>query len=231
MVAMVFWPTLGGTNCRSFVLAGAEQAEGRRAVGGGIMGKTPHGQAIGVGLSSRGATVKIIPKAKWLTARRENFPMNKPPGNAADHPRIATGPVRTNPERFIRILLADDDLYARELHAGVLIRSGYQVDTAGDGVEAWQVLKEEAFDLLIIEQHMPWVTGLELIHKLRTEAKTLPVILLSDQLPKAELEQHPECQIQAMLQKPCPLEALLSTVRHVLGESQSGWGKDPMADS
>lgn len=149
--------------------------------------------------------------------------MNELPAISSETIQPRPAPTRMDPPRRASILLADDDFYTRELNAGVLIRSGYRVDTAGDGVEAWQALNEARYDLLIIEQQMPWVTGLELIQKLRSEARTLPVILVSGTAPVEELNRHPGLQIEATLQKPCPLEVLLNTVRQILRATGGGY--------
>ncbi len=60
-----------------------------------------------------------------------------------------------------RILLVDDDISLLELNAGVLIGSGYNVDTAADGADAWKALHDLNYDLLITDNKMPRVTGLE----------------------------------------------------------------------
>ncbi len=119
-----------------------------------------------------------------------------------------------------RILVVDDDVYVRELNAGVLIRSGYHVDTAVDGVDAWRALHDEQYDLLITDEQMPWVTGLELIQKLRAEAMLLPVILASGLPPLEDLARDPGLRIQAVVTKPCPLLVLLQTVESVLSEAR-----------
>jgi len=121
---------------------------------------------------------------------------------------------QTNPTH--RILLVDDDLYARELNAGALIRSGYSVKTAEDGADAWKSLTDHGYDLLITDNKMPRVTGLELIKKVRSEDMTLPIILASGTVPTEELKRHPWLQLDAMLPKPFTVEELLDTVNRVL---------------
>jgi DNA-binding response OmpR family regulator len=119
-----------------------------------------------------------------------------------------------NPPR--RILLVDDDPRLLELHTGVLISSGYKVDTAVNGADAWKALNSISYDLLITDNRMPRVTGLELIKKLRSEEMTLPVILASGTVPKEELKQHPSLQLDATLPKPFPVAELLDMVEKVL---------------
>jgi DNA-binding response OmpR family regulator len=121
---------------------------------------------------------------------------------------------KTEPLR--RILVVEDDPDIRLLNTEVLTESGYHVDAAVDGVEAWHALKSKPYDLLITDNNMPIVTGLELIKKLRAEDMTLPVILMSGTLPTEELEKHPWLQIQATLLKPYTLAELFRTVKEVL---------------
>jgi CheY-like chemotaxis protein len=121
---------------------------------------------------------------------------------------------QTNPPR--RILVVEDDPDIRQLNTEVLAESGYHVDAAEDGVAAWQALNAKRYDLLITDNHMPMVTGLELIKKLRAEDMKLPVILVSGSTPPEELEKHPWLQIQATLLKPYTLAELFKTVKEVL---------------
>ncbi len=145
--------------------------------------------------------------------------MNQTPINAPEHTQAAPVEIHSNSTRPIRILVADDDIYTRTTEAVALIRSGYHVNTAEDGVAAWQALNDDRYDLLITDHQMPKVTGLELIQKLRSESRGLPVILVSGMIPVEELERHPELRIEATLQKPCGLDVLLETIRRVLGEA------------
>jgi DNA-binding response OmpR family regulator len=114
------------------------------------------------------------------------------------------------------ILLVDDELRAREFHAGALIRAGYDVNTAKDGADAWNALNLVSYDLLITDNRMPRVTGLELIKKLRSEDMMLPVILASGTVPAEELKRHPWLLLDATLTKPFSIEQLLEVVKQVL---------------
>ncbi len=120
-----------------------------------------------------------------------------------------------------RILLVDDDVYARELNAGVLIRFGYNVDTAVDGAAAWKALHETNYDLLITDNRMPRVTGMDLIKQVRSEDIMIPIILASGTVPTEELDRHPWLQLDATLAKPFTLAELLDTVIAVLRVSDN----------
>lgn len=133
--------------------------------------------------------------------------------------KVMAGPTQNYANPTHRILLVDDDVYARELNAGVLIRFGYNVDTAEDGAAAWKALHDVSYDLLITDNRMPRVTGMELIKQLRSEDVAMPIILASGTAPTEELKRHPWLQVDAMLPKPFTLAELLDTVIKVLSAS------------
>jgi DNA-binding response OmpR family regulator len=120
-----------------------------------------------------------------------------------------TSPVR-------RILVADDDLMICQLSSEALTGNGYEVDTAGDGADAWDALQLKSYDLLITDHKMPRLTGVELIKKIHAARMALPVILISGMMPVEELKRHPGLPIEATLLKPYTLTELLFVVRHVL---------------
>ena len=110
----------------------------------------------------------------------------------------------------------DDESCIRRLNAEMLLRSGYHVDTAEDGADAWQALGAERYDLLITDHNMPKVTGVELIKKVRGARMALPVIMATAILPEAEFATHPWIQPDATLLKPYTVGDMLKTVREVL---------------
>jgi len=118
-----------------------------------------------------------------------------------------------------RILLIDDDSDLRLLSAEVLVHSGYQVDTAEDGAAGWEALHAKSYDLLITDNSMPKVSGVELVKKLRSARMALPVILASGAVPTEELDRNPWLQPVATLVKPFSAGQLLETVNEVLSQS------------
>ena len=125
-------------------------------------------------------------------------------------------PIQDQAKSSQRILVADDDSGIRELIALSLIRSGYEVDTARDGAEAWKALNEVSYYLLITDYKMPKMTGLELIQLLRSKEMALPVILVSGTIPAEELRRQPWLHVDATLSKPFDVEELLDVVKNIL---------------
>jgi len=135
-------------------------------------------------------------------------------------PPSAPAPCQANPSN--RILVVDDDISIRELSAAVLTASGFQVDTAEDGVAGWEALHASSYDLLITDHRMPKVTGVELVEKLRSARMTLPVVLVSGAMPTEAMNPNPSLQLAATLLKPFTMDELLGTVEKVLHAAESG---------
>jgi two-component system, chemotaxis family, sensor kinase CheA len=80
-----------------------------------------------------------------------------------------------------RILLAEDSLTTRTLEVNVLSAQGYDVKAVVDGKEAWELLHQEQFDLVVTDVVMPNVNGFELTKLIKTDEKlkTIPVIIVT----------------------------------------------------
>ena len=121
-----------------------------------------------------------------------------------------------------RILVVEDEPDIRQLESEVLRESGYQVDTAENGLRALDSLNADHYDLLIIEEEMSTVTGLELVNELRSEGLLVPVILVLGTMPTEGLSPNPWPQVQAILLKPYTVAELFRTVREVLCAASGG---------
>jgi acetyltransferase-like isoleucine patch superfamily enzyme/DNA-binding response OmpR family regulator len=115
-----------------------------------------------------------------------------------------------------RILVVEDDREQRQTNAMVLAFTGYAVDVAEDGAAAWEALQASRYDLLITDNHMPRLTGIELLKEMRSAGMKLPVIMATGKLPTQDLAQNPWLDPVALLVKPYVAEQLLETVKTVL---------------
>jgi two-component system OmpR family response regulator len=139
-----------------------------------------------------------------------------------------------------RILVVDDEPHIRQLCADALAYSGYHVDSAEDGVAAWERLQNNVYDLLVTDNNMCRLTGIGLIKKLRAARMALPVIMVSGAMPTDELDRHPWLRIDASLHKPFTVDELVGTVREVLRVTEDArqpitvpmphWQSQPSAD-
>ncbi|VVQ04005.1 hybrid sensor histidine kinase/response regulator [Pseudomonas fluorescens] len=95
--------------------------------------------------------------------------------------RIARHGNQTAEAARKRVLVVDDSLTVRELQRKLLLNRGYDVAVAVDGMDGWNALRSEDFDLLITDIDMPRMDGIELVTLLRRDNRlqSLPVMVVS----------------------------------------------------
>jgi len=80
-----------------------------------------------------------------------------------------------------RVLYAEDDFTNRKLLEIKLSKAGIEILCVEDGLKAWETLESDTkgFDLLIVDQDMPRLSGMELCRKVREKGLNLSVICLT----------------------------------------------------
>jgi CheY-like chemotaxis protein len=139
--------------------------------------------------------------------------------NRNEIPRAREPEARGLPARMgvpLHVLVVEDDDVLRETNADMLLRAGYQVQDAVDGAAAWDALSEGYYDLLITDNNMPRVSGLELLKRLHAARMGIPVIMATGTLPEEEFTRQPWLKPVATLLKPYTQEQMLEAVEKVL---------------
>jgi len=138
-----------------------------------------------------------------------------------NHPIVENGSMewqeeRSPTEKRLRILLAEDDHDLRLHYHLTLIHAGYQAETAEDGAAAWDMLQVSRYDLLITDNEMPRVSGVQLLERLRSARIAMPVIMAARLFPAFPFGRGPWLRYSATISKPFTGEALLLLVSRVL---------------
>jgi len=120
-----------------------------------------------------------------------------------------------------RVLLCDDEIHILCAAEFKLKRAGYDVQTANDGQEAWEAIRQQKPDILITDCQMPRMDGLELVRKVREAPETadLPIFMLTAkgyELSHDELAK--KWNVMAVIAKPFSPRELLQKVNAVLQE-------------
>lgn len=103
-----------------------------------------------------------------------------------------------------RILLVDDDYDIRELGRALLTHMGHEVHTADGAINALQVLRSAAFDMLITDANMPNHSGFDLLKMVRLEGKwpTMTNVMLTGRREKKDVELAMKEGVHAYIVKP-----------------------------
>ncbi|MGC9943610.1 MAG: response regulator [Verrucomicrobiota bacterium] len=129
----------------------------------------------------------------------------------------ASDPIKRQKSPRQRILVVDDAGSMRQLKVDSLLDSGYDVEEAKDGADGWEALQHRHFDLVITDNKMPRMTGIEMIEKMRTESVRVPVMMTTGFMPVFELARKPWLKPDAVLATPFSTDEFLSVVKSILG--------------
>ena len=114
------------------------------------------------------------------------------------------------------LLITDDDREFRETLQVGLEPRGFKTLLAGDGEEALKIVRTQEVHLVLLDMHMPKLTGLETLRRLKQFRSMLPCILLSAQLDELLIEQARLAQAFSVLAKPVTLGQLTGILRQAL---------------
>ena len=117
-----------------------------------------------------------------------------------------------------QILIADDDAALRAALAEAFERRGYHITLVGDGQEALEVVQSRiTLHLAILDVHMPRLSGLETLERIRRlNVPNLPCILMTAEINSIIQEQALALTDSPVLEKPFPLRTITETVRSLL---------------
>jgi signal transduction histidine kinase/ActR/RegA family two-component response regulator len=181
----------------------------------------PAGEGTGLGL----AVVHGIVRAHggWLRVESEQgrgstFRIYLP--QASEEAAEETLALHTLPTGSERVLLVDDEAALVELGRQTLERLGYQVEAFTDSREALATLEERPadFDLVITDQTMPGITGLELAAEARRIRPGLPVLLCTGFSRVVDEASTRRAGVREVLMKPLVARDLAQAVRRALGQ-------------
>jgi len=119
-----------------------------------------------------------------------------------------------------RLLLVDDGPSNRKLMRVVLVRAGYEVETAENGREAVDRVAEQAFDLILMDMQMPVMDGWTATRTLRAAGFTGPIVAVTASAFTEDQQRCAEAGCSDYLSKPVDVRALRQTVsRNLQGHS------------
>ena len=117
---------------------------------------------------------------------------------------------------MVKILWVDDEIELLKPHVLFLRGKGYEVDTCNNGYDAIDMATEGNYDLIILDEMMPGMTGLETLPKIKEIRPTTPVIMVTKSEEENIMDKAVGSKIADYLIKPVnPNQVLLSIKKNV----------------
>ena len=122
-----------------------------------------------------------------------------------------------------RILCTEDDLDSRELIVYILEDADYHVTVTGDSADALSLAEREAFDLILVDNWMPGLSGQELTRQIRTFNKTTPILFYSGAAYETDKQDARDAGAQGYLVKPSDIADLADEVARLIAEAKTAF--------
>ncbi len=138
--------------------------------------------------------------------------------HAALQKPLTEGPTKAVPEEAVRlaplVLVVDDSLTVRRVTQRLLVREGYRVTLAKDGLDALEKLAEEKPQIVLSDIEMPRMDGFDLVRNIRGDAglRDLPVIMITSRIAQKHRDYAAELGVDHYLGKPYSEEDLLALI-------------------
>jgi PAS domain S-box-containing protein len=153
--------------------------------------------------------------------RGTSFRVLLPPAAGTAFPAVTGARERRTGARGGTILVVDDDEAVLELAREFLVRSGFDVMTAGGGREALEILRADVggrIDAAVLDLAMPDLDGRETLLEIRRVRPELPVVVTSGFRKDTGAERFPAGEITSFVRKPYDAQELIDAVRASLAD-------------
>lgn len=132
-----------------------------------------------------------------------------------------------------RLLWVDDEIEMLRPHILFLEKKGYEIDTATNGADAIDLCRESSFDLILLDENMPGLSGLETLMQLKELTPNVPVVMVTKNEEEDLMEQAIGSKIADYLIKPVnPTQILLTLKKNIHAKelvqevAQTGYRQD-----
>lgn len=114
------------------------------------------------------------------------------------------------------ILVVDDELGYRDMLQMDLTGQGFNVFTAGGGLEALEILKKKKIDLVVTDMKMPDMDGLDTVIAIKKNHPGIPIILMTGYAVEDRVQTALQLKATACLKKPFDIEELAAVIQTAL---------------
>ena len=130
-----------------------------------------------------------------------------------------------NSSKTKTILIVDDEPNFKDALAFLLKMEGYRTITASSGHAALKILKERRVDVVVSDIRMPDGDGIELLHKLKENPTTAPILLLMTGYSALSAEDAYANGAEALFSKPIDTKAMIGVIKRLLMPADIQWSR------
>ena len=120
----------------------------------------------------------------------------------------------------MRILVVEDDAALRSGLKTVLERAGYRAFATGDGIDADDLLKDDGYDLVVLDLGLQGKDGLKVLRRMRERGQSTPVLILSARDQTADRVRGLKTGADDYIGKPYDAGGVLSRARQLIGRAE-----------
>ena len=130
-----------------------------------------------------------------------------------------------------KILWADDEIDLLKGHIIFLENKGYEVTPVSNGTDALEECGKHSFDLIMLDEMMPGLTGLETLQKIKEIQPQTPVIMVTKSEEEDLMEQAIGSKIADYLIKPVNPHQILLSLKKNIHRKEDTFGRDTVVES
>jgi DNA-binding response OmpR family regulator len=122
--------------------------------------------------------------------------------------------------RKIRILWTDDEVEVLRPHIFFLQEKGYEIDTCSNGNDTVDLVKQNPYDLIFLDEHMPGLSGIETLRLIREIRTDIPVVMITKSEEEDIMEAAIGSEIADYLIKPVKPKQILLVIKKILDQKR-----------
>ena len=120
--------------------------------------------------------------------------------------------------RKIRILWTDDEVEALKPHIFFLEEKGYAIDTCSNGTDTVDLVRQNSYDLIFLDENMPGLSGIETLRQIREIRTDIPVVMITKSEEEDIMEAAIGSEIADYLIKPVKPNQVLLAIKRILDQ-------------
>ncbi|MGH9746716.1 MAG: response regulator [Candidatus Acidiferrales bacterium] len=179
------------------------------------------GGTIGAETKAKGGTrfwfrLPRAAKSVQTGAKKESARAQGASAAAAKNPTTPNRPRMEKPAKRLRVLIAEDTDENRELVSELLKKRGHSVAGVANGREALDALEKDSYDVVLMDEQMPVMDGLEATRAIRqkeqSSGKHQVIVALTGNVAEEDKQQRIEAGMDGFVPKPFEMQALFETI-------------------